>query len=172
MRAQGTPAQCYVLSDATPCVIAQITCSRAPNHKQFMLLLPPLTCKLLVTVQCVLTPCYLPCPPTRLACIRYKMKLIMPRAMTAERAASMAAYGAELIWVDNGMEEARDLAHAMQARGEGVVLDQFSNPDNPLAHLRTTGMCICGQKHGRAGMVHEGLGGLANTYYVTLQSRG
>lgn len=71
----------------------------------------------------------------------YKMRLIMPAHMSAERRAAMAAYGAELILVSQaeGMEGARDLALAMQARGEGKVLDQFSNPDNPLAHFRTTG---------------------------------
>ena len=53
----------------------------------------------------------------------------------------MAAYGAELISVskEEGMEGARDLAQAMQARGEGRVLDQFANPDNPLAHYESTG---------------------------------
>lgn len=71
----------------------------------------------------------------------YRMKLIMPEHMSAERRAAMTAYGAELILVSQsqGMEGARDLALEMQARGEGHVLDQFSNPDNPLAHFRTTG---------------------------------
>ena len=56
----------------------------------------------------------------------YKLKLIMPENMSLERRASMAVYGAELILVSTGaMEEARDLAHAMQERGEGIVLDQF-----------------------------------------------
>ncbi|MBA1145489.1 cysteine synthase CysM [Ectothiorhodospiraceae bacterium WFHF3C12] len=71
----------------------------------------------------------------------YRMRLIMPENMTAERRASMKAYGAELILVsqDGGMEEARDLAERMQAEGEGKVLDQFANPDNPLAHYEGTG---------------------------------
>ncbi|HSG02892.1 MAG TPA: cysteine synthase CysM [Marinobacterium sp.] len=71
----------------------------------------------------------------------YKMKLIMPNNMSAERKASMSAYGAELIEVtkEEGMEGARDLAQAMQAAGEGKVLDQFSNPDNPMAHYKGTG---------------------------------
>lgn len=71
----------------------------------------------------------------------YKMKLIMPDNMSMERKASMAAYGAELITVtkEQGMEGARDLAEEMGAKGEGFVLDQFSNPDNPLAHYKTTG---------------------------------
>ena len=56
----------------------------------------------------------------------YKLKLIMPENMSIERRASMAVYGAELTLVSTGaMEEARDLAQAMQARGEGIVLDQF-----------------------------------------------
>ena len=60
--------------------------------------------------------------------------------MSEERRASMAAYGAELISVPAGkMELARDMAAQMAARGEGVVLDQFGNLDNPLAHYRTTG---------------------------------
>lgn len=71
----------------------------------------------------------------------YKIKLIMPAHMSEERRAAMAAYGAELILVTQaeGMEGARDLALSMQAQGEGKVLDQFSNPDNPMAHFRTTG---------------------------------
>lgn len=71
----------------------------------------------------------------------YKMKLIMPDNQSQERRDAMAAYGAELIPVsrEEGMEGARDLAQAMQARGEGRVLDQFANPDNPLAHYESTG---------------------------------
>ena len=71
----------------------------------------------------------------------YKMKLIMPANQSRERRDAMAAYGAELISVtkEEGMEGARDLAQAMQARGEGRVLDQFANPDNPLAHYESTG---------------------------------
>ncbi len=71
----------------------------------------------------------------------YRMKLIMPATMSAERRAVMYAFGAEIILVsaDDGMEGARDLAARMQDRGEGRVLDQFSNPDNPLAHYQHTG---------------------------------
>jgi len=72
----------------------------------------------------------------------YKMILIMPDNLSVERRASMAAYGAELILTPSsggGMEFARDLATNMQAEGRGKVLDQFSNPDNPLAHFKTTG---------------------------------
>ena len=71
----------------------------------------------------------------------YRMVLIMPAHMSVERQQVMKAFGAELILVSQaeGMEGARDLADAMQARGEGVILDQFANPDNPLAHYRGTG---------------------------------
>jgi cysteine synthase B len=71
----------------------------------------------------------------------YRMVLIMPETMSVERRASMRAYGAEIILVtaDEGMEGARDLAKQMEADGKGHVLDQFSNPDNPLAHYETTG---------------------------------
>ncbi|CAJ1364334.1 unnamed protein product [Effrenium voratum] len=80
----------------------------------------------------------------------YKLKLIMPENMSLERRASMAVYGAELILVSQGaMEEARDLAQAMQARGEGIVLDQFANPDNPQAHYETTGPELLRQTQGR-----------------------
>jgi cysteine synthase B len=81
----------------------------------------------------------------------YRMILIMPDNSTAERKASMAAYGAELILVsrEEGMEGARDLALRMQAEGKGKVLDQFGNPDNPLAHYTTTGPEIWQQTGGR-----------------------
>ena len=72
----------------------------------------------------------------------FRMTLIMPDDLSAERRASMRAYGAELILTPaskGGMEYARDLALQMQAQGEGRVLDQFANPDNPLAHYETTG---------------------------------
>lgn len=80
----------------------------------------------------------------------YKMILIMPDNSTAERKASMAAYGARLIEVtrEQGMEGARDLALKMQAEGQGKVLDQFANSDNPLAHYRTTGPEIWQQTAG------------------------
>lgn len=85
------------------------------------------------------------------ALMGYKMKLIMPDNMSMERKASMAAYGAELITVtqQQGMEGARDLALAMQANGEGIVLDQFSNPDNPLSHYHSTGPEIWRDTHGK-----------------------
>jgi cysteine synthase B len=71
----------------------------------------------------------------------YKMVLIMPDNLSMERRWAMEAYGAELILVTKtqGMEYARDLALEMQANGKGVVLDQFSNQDNPVAHYQGTG---------------------------------
>ncbi|HTN50737.1 MAG TPA: cysteine synthase CysM [Burkholderiaceae bacterium] len=72
----------------------------------------------------------------------YRMTLLMPDNLSAERRASMAAYGAELILTPaskGGMEYARDLAMQMQAEGQGRVLDQFANPDNPRAHYEATG---------------------------------
>ena len=75
------------------------------------------------------------------AIMGYRLVLIMPESASAERKQAMAAFGAELIEVSEtgGMEEARDLADTMVARGEGKPLNQFANPDNPLAHYRTTG---------------------------------
>jgi len=81
----------------------------------------------------------------------YRLKLLMPDNMSVERQAAMRAYGAELILVsrEQGMEGARDLADAMAVRGEGKVLDQFNNPDNPLGHYLTTGPEIWQQTAGR-----------------------
>lgn len=81
----------------------------------------------------------------------YRMTLIMPNNSTAERKAALTAYGARLILVskEEGMEGARDLALKMQAEGQGVVLDQFGNANNPSAHYRTTGPEIWQQSHGQ-----------------------
>ena len=71
----------------------------------------------------------------------YKMKLLMSENMSEERRASMKAYGAEIISVsaEIGIEGARDLALEMQEKGEGLVLNQFANSDNPRAHYESTG---------------------------------
>lgn len=71
----------------------------------------------------------------------YRMTLIMPDNMTQERKDAMRAYGAELILVspEQSMEGARDLAKQMEAEGQGKVLDQFGNDDNPIAHFNSTG---------------------------------
>ena len=81
----------------------------------------------------------------------YRMILIMPDHMSLERKLAMAAYGAQLVEVSQqqGMEGARDLALSMQAEGKGVVLDQFSNLDNPVAHYEGTGPEIWRQSEGR-----------------------
>ena len=75
------------------------------------------------------------------AAMGYRLRLLMPDNMTDERKALMRAYGAELVLVseEEGMEFARDEAAAMAERGEGLVLDQFANPDNWDAHYRSTG---------------------------------
>jgi len=71
----------------------------------------------------------------------YKMTLIMPDNMSNERKASMKAYGADIILTPaaGSMEAAIDLAREMEAAGKGFILDQFANPDNPLAHYESTG---------------------------------
>ncbi|RLL37374.1 cysteine synthase CysM [Acinetobacter cumulans] len=78
----------------------------------------------------------------------YKMKLIMPANSSQERKDAMRAYGAELI-ESASMEEARDMAAQMQADGEGLVLNQFGNPDNSEAHYLTTGPEIWEQTGGK-----------------------
>lgn len=80
----------------------------------------------------------------------YPLVLIMPSHMSQERKQAMSAYGARLVEVSQseGMEGARDLALAMQAKGQGKVLDQFGNPDNPRAHLVGTGPEIWQQTAG------------------------
>jgi len=85
------------------------------------------------------------------AAMGYSLRLLMPDNMTDERKALMRAYGAELVLVseEEGMEFARDEAAAMAARGDGLVLDQFANPDNWDAHYRSTGPEIWEQTGGR-----------------------
>ena len=81
----------------------------------------------------------------------YRMLLIMPDNLSHERRQAMTAYGAELILVtkEQGMEGARDLAESMRAQGRGTILDQFANPDNPLAHYRGTGPELWRDTEGR-----------------------
>ncbi len=81
----------------------------------------------------------------------YRLKLIMPANQSEERKLVMRAYGAELIEVssESGMEGARDMALDMQAKGDGLVLNQFANPDNPLGHYSSTGPEIWRQTGGR-----------------------
>ena len=81
----------------------------------------------------------------------YRMILIMPEKQSVERCQTMRAFGAELVLTPKagGMEAARDLADRMMAEGKGIVLDQFANPDNPLAHYETTGPEIWRDTDGR-----------------------
>src|SRR5215470_6190232 len=81
----------------------------------------------------------------------YRMILVMPDHLSVERRQSMRAYGAELILTPKagGMEYARDHAATMRDEGKGVILDQFANPDNPLAHYRGTGPEIWRDTGGR-----------------------
>jgi cysteine synthase B len=81
----------------------------------------------------------------------YRMVLIMPEHMSAERRAVMKAYGAEVILTPKAksMEGAIDLAREMESEGKGVILDQFANPDNPRAHFETTGPEIWRDTDGR-----------------------
>jgi len=81
----------------------------------------------------------------------YRMVLIMPEDLSIERAQTMKAFGAELILTPKagGMEHARDLAEQMQREGQGRVLDQFANPDNPRIHYETTGPELWAQTEGR-----------------------
>jgi S-sulfo-L-cysteine synthase (O-acetyl-L-serine-dependent) len=81
----------------------------------------------------------------------YRMILIMPEHLSIERRQTMRAFGAELLLTPKagGMEAARDLADKLVAEGKGIMLDQFSNPDNPAAHFETTGPEIWRDTAGR-----------------------
>jgi cysteine synthase B len=81
----------------------------------------------------------------------YKMVLVMPEHLSLERRQTMAAFGAEIILTPKagGMETARDIAEKMRAEGRGIILDQFANQDNPLAHYRGTGPEIWNETGGR-----------------------
>src|SRR6187551_1245872 len=75
------------------------------------------------------------------ALMGYRMILVMPEHLSLERRQSMAAFGAEFVLTpkEGGMEMARDVAEKMRDEGKGMILDQFANPDNPLAHYESTG---------------------------------
>jgi cysteine synthase B len=81
----------------------------------------------------------------------FRMILVMPEHLSVERRQTMRAFGAEIILTPKagGMETARDVAERMRAEGQGVILDQFANPDNPLSHYRTTGPEIWRDTDGR-----------------------
>ncbi|MCB1931849.1 MAG: cysteine synthase CysM [Candidatus Accumulibacter sp.] len=81
----------------------------------------------------------------------FQMILVMPENQSVERRQTMRAFGAELVLTprDGGMELARDVAESMRNDGRGIILDQFANPDNPLAHYEGTGPEIWQQTEGR-----------------------
>jgi cysteine synthase B len=81
----------------------------------------------------------------------YKMVLVMPEHLSLERRQTMRAFGAEIVLTPKagGMETARDVAERMRAEGKGIILDQFANPDNPLAHYHGTGPEIWRDTEGR-----------------------
>jgi len=81
----------------------------------------------------------------------YHMILVMPEHLSVERRQAMAAFGAKFVLTpkEGGMENARDVAEQMQAQGKGLILDQFANPDNPLAHYEGTGPEIWRDTHGQ-----------------------
>ena len=81
----------------------------------------------------------------------YKMVLVMPEHLSLERRQTMRAFGADIVLTSKagGMESARDIAEKMRSEGKGIILDQFANPDNPLAHYRGTGPEIWRDTEGR-----------------------
>ena len=82
----------------------------------------------------------------------YRMTLVMPENQSVERRQTMRALGAELVLTPGSMEQARDTAEQMRDAGQGFILDQFANPDNPLAHYEGTAPEIWRDTHG--GMTH------------------
>ena len=100
----------------------------------------------------------------------YRMILIMPEDLSIERVQTMKAFGAELILTpkSGGMEYARDLAEQMRTKGEGVVLDQFANADNPRVHFETTGPEVWQDTNGR---VTHSVSAMGTTGTITGVSR-
>jgi S-sulfo-L-cysteine synthase (O-acetyl-L-serine-dependent) len=92
----------------------------------------------------------------------YRMVLVMPEHLSVERRQTMAAFGASFVLTPRagGMENARDVAEQMQARGEGVILDQFANPDNPLSHYEGTAPEIW---HGTNGQITHFVSSMGTT---------
>ena len=90
----------------------------------------------------------------------YRMVLVMPEHLSAERRQTMRAFGAEIVLTPKagGMEAARDLAEKMQREGKGRILDQFANPDNPLSHYEGTGPEIWRQMEGKVDAFVAGVG--------------
>jgi cysteine synthase B len=81
----------------------------------------------------------------------FRMILVMPEHLSLERRQTMSAFGAEIVLTPKagGMETARDVAERMRDDGKGIILDQFANPDNPLAHYEGTGPEIWRDTGGR-----------------------
>lgn len=100
----------------------------------------------------------------------YRMILVMPDDLSVERAQTMRAYGAELVLTphEQGMEHSRDLAAEMERSGEGRVLNQFANPDNPLAHYRSTGPELWADT---AGQITHFVSSMGTTGTITGTSR-
>jgi cysteine synthase B len=85
------------------------------------------------------------------AMMGYRMVLVMPEHLSVERRQTMRAFGAEIILTpkEGGMELARDTAERMRDEGQGLILDQFANPDNPRSHCEGTGPEIWRDTGGR-----------------------
>ena len=85
------------------------------------------------------------------AMMGYRMVLVMPEHLSVERRQTMRAYGADIVLTakSGGMELARDVAERMRDEGKGIILDQFANPDNPIAHYEATGPEIWRDTEGR-----------------------
>ncbi len=85
------------------------------------------------------------------AMMNYRMILVMPENLSIERRQVMSAFGAEIILTpkEGGMEKARDIAEIMCKEGKGIILDQFANPDNPLAHYEGTAPEIWRETNGK-----------------------
>lgn len=100
----------------------------------------------------------------------YRMILVMPENQSVERRQTMHAFGAELILTPKtgGMEAARDFAEKLRDEGRGIILDQFANPDNPLAHYRTTGPEIW---QGTAGRITHFVSSMGTTGTIMGVSR-
>lgn len=90
----------------------------------------------------------------------YRMLLVMPENQSIERRQTMRAFGAELVLtpIDGGMELARDVAEKMRDEGRGIILDQFANPDNPLAHYEGTGPEIWAETQGQVSHFVSSMG--------------
>ena len=104
------------------------------------------------------------------AMMGYRMVLVMPEHLSIERRQTMAAFGAQIVLTPKtgGMEMARDVAEKMRDEGKGVILDQFANPDNPLAHYESTGPEIW---RDTAGKVTHFVSSMGTTGTITGVSR-